>query len=331
MSVSRLSLALENDALTLPEGGRIAVFNPQASTDLSALKKEHVFIVQWFYPDYSAFKQRGYEVGPVPQGDFTAAVVFLPRAKAQARALVAEASRVTGGGLIVVDGQKTDGIMPMLKALKTQVDLSGTISKAHGKLVWFSGGDFTGWASRDTEIEGGFITRPGVFSADGPDKGSQVLLAALPDHLKRRGADLGAGWGYLSRAVLNRPGVTSLDLVEADHVALECARLNISDTRAHFHWADAAHWGGDEDLNFVVSNPPFHAGRKGDPDLGRAFIRAAAAMLAPNGQFWMVANRHLPYEASLNALFRHVNEAGGTAGFKVLHALKPRRKPREMP
>ena len=64
----------------------------------------------------------------------------------------------------------------------------------------------TGRRSR-TQIEGGFTTVPGVFSADAPDRGSVLLAAALPAKLPARVADLGAGWGYLSRAILARDGV----------------------------------------------------------------------------------------------------------------------------
>jgi len=72
-------------------------------------------------------------------------------------------------------------------------------------------------------------------------------------------------------------------------------------------------------------NPPFHAGRAADPALGRAFIAAAARMLAPSGQLWMVANRHLPYEATLRETFRNVADAGGDGAFKVFHATRPLR------
>jgi 16S rRNA (guanine1207-N2)-methyltransferase len=51
-------------------------------------------------------------------------------------------------------------------------------------------------------------------------------------------------------------------------------------------------------------------------------------MLAPSGQFWMVANRHLPYETELSQHFHEVVEAGGTPGFKVIHATRPRRRGR---
>ena len=75
-------------------------------------------------------------------------------------------------------------------------------------------------------------------------------------------------------------------------------------------------------------NPPFHTDRRADPELGRAFIRAAARMLTRSGQLWMVANRHLPYEALLGELFAKVDETGGNTRFKILHATRPTRRGR---
>ena len=70
-------------------------------------------------------------------------------------------------------------------------------------------------------------------------------------------------------------------------------------------------------------NPPFHAGRNPDPALGRAFIAAAAGMLAPHGKLWMAANRHLPYEDALATHFRHCDSLPGTPAFKLFHAHRP--------
>jgi 16S rRNA (guanine1207-N2)-methyltransferase len=58
-----------------------------------------------------------------------------------------------------------------------------------------------------------------------------------------------------------------------------------------------------EPYDAILSNPPFHTGRRADPGLGRAFISAAARMLKPSGKFIMVANRHLPYEDALKDAF----------------------------
>ena len=106
-----------------------------------------------------------------------------------------------------------------------------------------------------------------------------------------------------------------LDLVEAEADALACARLNVTDPRARFHWADATAWQPDSLLDAVVMNPPFHVGRDADPALGAAFIRAARRMLAPNGSLWLVANRHLPYDAALTEHFLSQKMSPTTAAF----------------
>ena len=323
---TRLSLALRDGALSLPAAGRILVIGPTAGHDLSDLPKDRVTIYSRFFPDHAAWVARGLDVvTALPEGGFAAAVVCVPRAKKLAQAWVYAAARATGGGLIVLDGQKTDGIDSLVKALKNRADGLASLSKAHGKLVWLTNAEVTDWAPADTQLEGGFITRPGVFSADGVDKGSAVLAAALPTEIKGRVADLGAGWGYLSRHILMREGVTTLDLIEADLAALDCAKLNITDQRANFIWGDATRFSPDAPYDVVISNPPFHTGRAGDPDLGRAFIRSAARMLKGSGRLIMVANRHLPYEDTLAELFREVEDLGGSPGFKCLSGTKPRR------
>lgn len=138
--------------------------------------------------------------------------------------------------------------------------------------------------------------------------------------------DLGAGWGYLAARALTRPGITRLDLVEADHAALEAARRNITDPRATFHWTDARTWVSEARVDHVISNPPFHTGRAGDTALGQAFISAAARLLKPSGTLWLVANRHLPYERSLEDAFGEVRELDGPRSYKIFAASRPRHR-----
>lgn len=324
MSDSRIAQAL-GAGLTLPAEGRIAVFGPRGGMDLSALPKGRLVLITGFKPDSDGFAAQGYQVAVAAEGDFAAALVVVPRAKALARAMLAEASRA---GLVIVDGQKTDGVESILKDIRKREDVQGVLSKSHGKLFWFAPqGDYADWVGRPASVQG-FVTRPGVFSADGVDAGSALLAAALPP-LKGKFADLGAGWGYLSaRMLAEHPGIKALHLVEADHAALTCARENVTDERAQFHWADATGWRAPLKLDGVVMNPPFHTGRAAEPDLGRAFIATAAASLAPTGQLWLVANRHLPYEAALAARFGVVEEIGGDGRFKLLHAARPSRQGR---
>jgi len=320
----RLSLAFDAGGLRLPDGP-VAVLHPAAEADLSALPSDRLTIVQPFYPDYAVWQARGFSCAPSLSGRFASIVVFLPRAKARARALLAAAVAATDG-IVVVDGAKTDGVDSILKDLRQRVTVSAPISKAHGKIFWFTSpaDGFADWDARPGSV-GAYVTAPGVFSADGIDPASRLLAAVLPDDLGRTVADLGAGWGFLSAEVLRRPTVETLHVVEADHAALACARLNLPDPRAQFHWADARSWVSPEPVDSVVMNPPFHTSRSADTALGQAFIAAAARMLAPSGTLWMVANRHLPYEAALRSAFREGDELAGDNRFKLFRAARPSR------
>ncbi|WP_127901869.1 class I SAM-dependent methyltransferase [Solirhodobacter olei] len=328
MRSARLSHALSTGALTLPEGP-VAVFRPQASDDLSALGRERVRVITGFKPDYDSFAVRGYAVAVAPEGSYAAALVCLPRARAEARALIAAAAaHLPKGAPLIVDGQKTDGVDAMLRELRGRAEVGEAEAKAHGKLAVVAAPGpeaFSDWAAAPLELPEGFRTLPGVFSADGVDPASAMLAAALPAKLPRRVGDLGAGWGYLARAVLAREGVESLELIEAEADALDCARANVTDPRARFTWADATQ-GRPGPFDAVVMNPPFHNGRSADPALGLAFIRAAAHALTPSGTLWMVANRHLPYEAALREAFREVEEVAGDTRFRVLRAARPQKR-----
>ncbi|RKT34626.1 16S rRNA (guanine1207-N2)-methyltransferase [Roseovarius halotolerans] len=326
----RLSLALEAGDLVLPEAARIAVFAPREGDDLSPLPKAFCHVITGFRPDHDYFAGLGYACAVAPEGRYGAALVCLPRAKARARALIAEAVAVTDGP-VIVDGAKTDGVESVLKECRKRAIVTGPVNKAHGKLFSFPAGPgFEDWAAHGPDtIEGGFVTAPGVFSADGIDPASRFLADHLPAKLGKTLADLGGGWGYLSaRALEGRDEIEALHLIEADHAALGCARQNLPDARVLLHWEDATRWRPDTALDCVITNPPFHTGREADPELGRAFIRAAAACLKPGGQLWLVANRHLPYEAEMERHFTRVEEAAGDTRFKILHGRGPSRKGR---
>lgn len=324
MRSDRWTLALETGLVAVPEAGRILVLNAREANDLSLLPRGRVHAVQGFRPDHDALAARGIAVSPdLPQGPFALTFVCLPRAREAARAMVAAASAVTEGP-VVVDGQKTDGIDSLRREVAARVPVSEALAKAHGKLFTFAGGaDLSDWMARPGRTPEGFVTLPGVFSADGADRGSALLAAALPAKLKGRGVDLGAGWGYLAAAALSRKEVKHLDLVEAEADALTCARQNITDPRAAFHWADATLFRPDRLADWVVCNPPFHTGRAADPGLGQAFLRAASRLLAPDGTLWLVANRPLPYDRSLVTLFREVDDIGGDAAFRLTRAARP--------
>lgn len=296
-----------------------------AEQDLGAFNPARTQIVQGLYPDYRTLAARGFQVVTAAAGRFDAAVVFVSRARALTHARIADAlACLSEDGVLWIDGQKTDGVDAILREMRGLTAVDEVHSRAHGKIFRVDAADRgwlpEDWAARDHPAAPGMITRPGVFSADGPDPASVALAAHLPEKLPTRIVELGCGWGWLGAQILTHPGVETLHMVEADAIALDCARRNLADPRAVFHWADALDFALPEPVNGVIMNPPFHEGRAADPRLGAGFIRSAARLLTGTGRLWMVANRHLPYEEPLRAEFADVSELGGDSRFKILTA-----------
>ena len=269
---------------------------------------------------------------------YTLVLVLPPRQREEARALFARAlSLCAPGGVVVASITNNEGAKSGEGDFKQLAGLGGSLTKNHCRVFWSKPLDgahdaalLAQWTKLDAPrpiMDGRFTSRPGVFAWDRIDPASALLVEHLPTDLAGKGADLGAGYGYLSAEVLSRsPKVTALDLYEAEARALALAKQNLSlfETQAAlgYRWHDVT-TGLPETYDFIVSNPPFHTQSRADrPDVGRRFIAVAAESLKPGGRLYLVANRHLPYEAVLNASFGEVRVLGDRDGFKVIEAIK---------
>ena len=331
MKHARLDLA--RSAELLPQlSGPIGVFGEIEIESLQGLDDLDLHCESRSFSANRALQAQGFSVEQSLSASVEHAIVFLPRAKAEALHLIAQAVAATRSGWIIVDGQKTDGIESIAKQIAREVPISGTYYKGHGKTIWFEAANASAlgkWIQKPGEIAGGFLTAPGVFSADGVDPASEMLLAHLPSNLSGSVADLGAGWGYLSAGLLARaPNVKTVHLVEDNAIALDCAKRNVSDARAQFHWADALTWAASDAVQTIIMNPPFHKSRSAEPSLGIDFIKSAARLLKPGGRVYLVANAHLPYETTLEQSFNKVELLARTTRFKVFCAERTRAKMR---
>jgi len=269
-------------------------------------------------------------------------LVLPPRQRDEARALLAHAlERLAPGGMLVACQANNEGARSGEADLKQLAGLDGVLTKHHCRVYWSSAPDHARdaalaqrWAALDAPrrvLGGRFLSRPGVFAWDRIDPASALLADQLPADLSGHGADLGAGYGYLSAEVLARcPRVAALDVYEAEARALGLARANLQplagQVQLDFRWHDVTAGLADR-YDFIVSNPPFHTPAREDrPDIGQRFIAVAAQALRPGGRLFVVANRHLPYERVLNDSFGEVRVAAERDGFKAIVARKAGRR-----
>lgn len=330
------SLALESLMLAFTGQGALPV--PARALFLGA--QPHPALAQWpdvlgwqvFKPLAAAWDRAGLARVEMPQGRFPLVLVLPGKSRDETLAWFALArEHLEPGACLLAAMPNTAGAARFEKELAKACGSIVSLQKHKCRAFHsFQNGNwreevFAAWRALGTRRvipSTNFIVEAGIFSVDHIDPGSALLASHLPGGLRGNVADLGAGWGFLSDAVLERcPGVGRMDLFEADARALDCARVNLSHHRReiHFHWHDVRE-GMPAAYDAIVMNPPFHSGQATHLDLGRMFLKSAAAALKRGGKLFLVANRQLPYESVLDACGLAWKNAGGDNVYKLLFA-----------
>lgn len=322
----------EAEAVSLPrKGERVLFLGAEPGFRLPEGFVAALHLVQGFRPHFRVLQGSGFTVTPRLEGEgFDAALVLAGRHRGQNELRIAEAiERVRANGSIIVAGAKDDGIASLRKRIGELVPLDGHLPKHHGIAFWFRrpANAAVAAALRAANptllLEARFRTAPGMFSSDKIDTGSKLLVDNLPNDLRGSVADFCAGWGYVAAEVVARsPGISALDLYDAEFDALEAAKGNIGNTAAepNFFWIDLLSEPVERRYDAIVMNPPFHRSRAAEPEIGAGMIRTAVKALKPGGRLFMVANRQLPYEPVLAAAFSSHAEIARDGLFKVLAA-----------
>lgn len=331
-ALDTLLVPFRNGMLSWPDDGRVLFLRARADAGLTGIPG--LVCQQSFKPFADELARAGLTVVAEvePEERFALVLVLPPRQREEARALLARALGHAGpDGMVVAASLNNEGAKSHEADLAAMAPLTGALSKNKGRAYWAgASGVDEGRRAMSALLDmprpiadGRLLSRPGLFAWDRIDPGSALLARHLPPDLSGAAADLGAGVGYLSAELLARcPGITRLDLYEAEARALDLARVNLADAAVPmgFHWHDVtAGLPGRYDV--IVTNPPFHVGRADDVGLGQGFLTAAADALNPGGQIWLVANRHLPYEATLTARFATVRSVADEGGYKIIQAV----------
>jgi len=172
-----------------------------------------------------------------------------------------------------------------------------------------------------------------IFARGRLDPATKMLAEAFEVRPGAAVLDLGAGNGVLGIVAALLEPTCQVTLVDSDPIAVEVSRQNAGLNGAAnvaAHISDLLHDLPGQTFDLVLMNPPFHRGRQHDRALGERFMAEASGALRPGGTVFVVCNRFLRYEPTLERLIGSVREVAGDRQFKVLtarRALEPARRP----
>ena len=164
-----------------------------------------------------------------------------------------------------------------------------------------------------------FTTDAGVFSRDGLDRGTEVLLEALPA-LTGRVLDLGCGWGAVGVALGKKHPALDIVMTDINQRAVDLARRNLvrNGVKAQVVQGDGfASVTGTFDA--IVTNPPIRAGKA----VIYGLFRQARDFLNPGGALYIVIRKQQGAPSALKYRRETVAEAeviDRGSGFHVIRA-----------
>lgn len=159
-------------------------------------------------------------------------------------------------------------------------------------------------------------TVPGIFSHGKIDLGTQLLLDYLPSCRKKNVLDVGTGSGILACAAAKNGAkrvvatdISATAITMATHNCAVYPQISVEPS----NMADTI----TGNFEIILSNPPFHDGKKTITDMGTQWVHALLKKLTPRGEIFLVANSFLPYRKVAHVHDLHLDEIAQRSGFTL--------------
>lgn len=134
-----------------------------------------------------------------------------------------------------------------------------------------------------------FYTDNGVFSKDGLDFGSRLLLETIPlEEVGGKVLDMGCGYGVFG-IILNKVTSCSVDMVDVNLRAIHLTEINIKENRNENIrvFESNTYENVDSKYSCIVTNPPIRAGKKVVYDI----VMNAKNYLEKDGKLFLVIRK----------------------------------------
>ncbi|HEY3987595.1 16S rRNA (guanine(1207)-N(2))-methyltransferase RsmC [Cedecea sp.] len=275
--------------------------------------------------------QYGLVVGADDIADSNTLVYYWPKNKPEAQfQLMNILSLMPVGTDVFVVGENRSGVRSAEQMLAdvcplTKIDSARRCGLYHGRLEQQPAFDEnSGWG--EYLHEGMTVkTLPGVFSRDGLDTGSKLLLSTLTPHTKGKVLDVGCGAGVLAITLASHSPKVRLTLSDVSAPAVAASRATLAANGIEGEVvASNVYSEINGRFDMIISNPPFHDGMQTSLDAAHQLIRGAARHLNMGGELRIVANAFLAYPNVLDEVFGSHEVIAQTGRFKVYRAVLTR-------
>ncbi|ELY4869817.1 16S rRNA (guanine(1207)-N(2))-methyltransferase RsmC [Cronobacter sakazakii] len=258
-------------------------------------------------------------------------IYYWPKNKPEAQfQLMNLLSLLPVGTDIFVVGENRSGVRSaeaMLEAYcpLNKVDSARRCGLYHGRLEKQPEFNADGWWGEYQVDDLTIKTLPGVFSRDGLDVGSDLLLSTLSAHTKGKVLDVGCGAGVLAAVLASHSPKVRLTLCDVSAPAVEASRATLAANGFEGEVVASNVFSEIKGrFDMIISNPPFHDGMETSFEAAQTLIRSAVRHLNIGGELRIVANAFLPYPNVLDETFGNHEVLAQTGRFKVYRAVMGR-------
>ncbi|GIC76183.1 16S rRNA (guanine(1207)-N(2))-methyltransferase RsmC [Moritella sp. F3] len=263
------------------------------------------------------------------------ALIYMSKSKAEVEYLLANITEhLEDGAMIFMVGENNAGIRSANKFFAPYGDICNKLDAARRSSLFvtelnkpvakFVQDDWvTTFPISVNGVDLTVCTLPGVFSHGKLDTGSNILLNNLHKKPSGRVLDLGCGAGIIGSYIAKRFPESKVEMTDVSALAVKSSQLTLAANElAGQAYLSDVYSDVEGTFDYIISNPPFHAGLKTHYASTETFLKEANGYINTRGHLVLVANSFLKYPEIIEAAFGHCLLQIKSSKFAVYYANK---------